>query len=58
MFLGQNGALTPYIWEACEFPDLSKAVHECERHRLAPSDFAFRIFEPEPGEELQILSAC
>jgi hypothetical protein len=57
MFLGQNGALTPYIWEATEFADLSRAVRECKRFRLAPSDFAFRVFEHEPGEELQALSS-
>ena len=57
MFLAANGALTPYIWEASEFNNLAQAVQECHRHNLAPSDFTFRSFEHEPGEELQILSA-
>ena len=57
MFLAGNGTLTPYIWQACEFPDLDSAVKECHRFMLAPSDFSFRIFEEEPGEELQALAA-
>jgi len=56
MFLARNGTLTPYIWEAREFDDLNAAVRECHKHLLAPSDFSFRIFEQEPGEELQEFS--
>lgn len=58
MFLAANGALSPYVWEAAEFRDLSQAVRECHKHNLAPSDFAFRVFEHEPGEELQTLPAA
>lgn len=57
MFLGRDGLLTPYLWEAREFNDLNMAVRECHKHRLAPSDFSFRVFEHEPGEELQALFA-
>jgi hypothetical protein len=57
MFLTTSGTLTPYIWEASEFRDLGQAVRECHRHNLAPSDFAFRVFEHEPGEELQAIHA-
>lgn len=57
MFLAGNGTLTPYIWQAREFTDLAAAVRECQRFSLAPSDFSFRVFEHEPGEELQVLSA-
>ena len=56
MFLAQEGTLTPYIWLAAEFDDLAAAVRLCEKFRLAPSDFSFRVFEHEPGEELQVLS--
>jgi hypothetical protein len=57
MFLAANGVLTPYVWEASEFNDLADAVQECHRFQLAPSDFTFRAFEHEPGEELQVLRA-
>jgi len=57
MFLSGSGTLTPYIWLASEFSDLADAVAECRQYGLAPSDFAFRIFEQEPGEELQALEA-
>ena len=53
MFLAKDGTLTPYIWLAHEFEDLTAAVQECHRLNLAPSDFSFRVFEHEPGEELQ-----
>jgi len=56
MFLARNGTLTPYVWLACEFDDLAGAVEECQRFHLAPSDFSFRVFEHEPGEELQVLA--
>lgn len=58
MFLAANGTLSPYVWEASEFRDLDHAVRECHKHQLAPSDFAFRVFEYEPGEELQSLPAA
>jgi hypothetical protein len=58
MFLTGHGTLSPYIWEASQFRDLGEAVGECHRHKLAPSDFAFRIFDHEPGEELQVLPAA
>jgi len=53
MYLAQNGTLTPYIWAAEQFDDLASAVKACNQYHIAPSDFVFRIFEPEPGEELQ-----
>jgi hypothetical protein len=56
MFLAKDGTLTPYVWLAHEFADLSTAVRECHRFNLAPSDFSFRVFEQEPGEELQALA--
>lgn len=55
MFLAKDGTLTPYIWLAREFSNLSAAVRECHKFNLAPSDFSFRVFEHEPGEELQAL---
>jgi hypothetical protein len=58
MFLAANGVLTPYVWEASEFHDLAAAVDECHRYNLAPSDFCYRAFEHEPGEELQVLPAA
>lgn len=58
MFLSEHGTLSPYVWEASQFRDLAEAVSACRRHNLAPSDFAFRIFEQEPGEELQALPAA
>jgi hypothetical protein len=55
MYLAKDGTLTPYIWAAEQFEDLAAAVKICKAFKLAPSDFVFRIFEPEPGEELQRL---
>ena len=55
MFLARNGLLTPYIWEAFEFASLSSAIRECNRHHFARSEFSFRVFEQEPGEDLQML---
>jgi hypothetical protein len=56
MFLAKDGTLTPYVWLAREFADLTAAVRECHRFKLAPSDFSFRVFEQEPGEELEVLA--
>ena len=53
MYLAKSGTLTPYLWAAQEFPDLSAAVRACQKLLLAPSDFVYRIFDVEPGEELQ-----
>jgi hypothetical protein len=53
MYLAKNGTLTPYIWAAQEFLDLRAAVSACEKARLAASDFVYRMFDAEPGEELQ-----
>ena len=53
MYLAKSGTLTPYLWAAQEFPDLSAAVRACQKLLLAPSDFVDRIFDVEPGEELQ-----
>jgi hypothetical protein len=58
MFLAADGTLTPYVWQAGEFRDLGQAVGACQRYNLAPSDFTFRTFEHEPGEELQVLPAA
>lgn len=58
MFLAADGTLTPYIWQAGQFRDLTQAVGACHRFKLAPSDFAFRTFEHEPGEELQMIHAA
>ena len=55
MYLAESGTLTPYLWAAVEFEDLAAAVESCKRFCLAPSDFVFRMFDPEPGEELQQL---
>jgi hypothetical protein len=56
MFLAKDGTLTPYIWLAKQFADLTVAVRECHKFNLAPSDFSFCVFEEEPGEELQALA--
>jgi hypothetical protein len=55
MYLAKTGTLTPYLWGAEQFEDLAAAVAVCQKHHMTPSDFVFRIFEPEPGEELQQL---
>lgn len=55
MFLAKDGTLTPYIWLAREFSTLETAVRECKKFNLTPSDFSFRVFDHEPGEELQAL---
>jgi hypothetical protein len=55
IFLAKDGTLTPYVWLAGEFANLGCAVRVCHRFNLAPSDFSFRVFDHEPGEELQAL---
>jgi hypothetical protein len=56
MYLAKSGTLTPYLWAAQEFVDLAAAVLACQKARLTPSDFVYRIFDAEPGEELQQFS--